>query len=125
MAYSPKGREVPEEVRQPHLPISYFLEGAGSTRKQFFWDHPNLKWSQARMRHDASHVRTDIGVFDVTRFRAKFNLQKMSILEINYTDDVCLMSDSMANLQSYVEMNECRKLDTFHLRCLRSILSIK
>uniref|UniRef100_A0A2H1WXI8 SFRICE_041042 n=1 Tax=Spodoptera frugiperda TaxID=7108 RepID=A0A2H1WXI8_SPOFR len=57
------------------------------------------------------NFRTDKGVFDVSRFKAKSKSQTLSILEILYADDVCLMSDSMANLQSYV--------DALHQSCQR------
>ncbi|KAJ0176190.1 hypothetical protein K1T71_008364 [Dendrolimus kikuchii] len=57
------------------------------------------------------NVRTDKGVFDLSRFKAKTKVWTMSVLEILYADDVCLMSDSMTNLQNYV--------DALHHSCQR------
>lgn len=48
------------------------------------------------------NFRTERGVFDISRFRARSKVQKISILEVLYADNVCLMSDSMAHLQDYV-----------------------
>ncbi|KAI8441503.1 hypothetical protein MSG28_015092 [Choristoneura fumiferana] len=47
--------------------------------------------------------RSERGVFDVSRFRARSKVRTTSILEVLYADDVCLMSDSMVHLQSYVD----------------------
>ncbi|KAI8440933.1 hypothetical protein MSG28_009230 [Choristoneura fumiferana] len=49
------------------------------------------------------NVRTERGVFDLSRFRAKSKVLKIPILEILYADDVCLMSHSLPDLQSYVD----------------------
>lgn len=57
------------------------------------------------------NVRMDKSVLDLTRFRAKHKVQQTSVLEILYADDVCLMADSMENLQRYVDNldDSCRK----------------
>ena len=47
--------------------------------------------------------RTDRSVFDLSRFRAKRLVTNLSILDILYADDVCLMADSVESLQDYVD----------------------
>ncbi|KAJ2940675.1 hypothetical protein O0L34_g14785 [Tuta absoluta] len=55
--------------------------------------------------------RTDKSVFDLSRFRAKRQVVKLSIRDILYADDVCLMADSIESLQTYVNSLQvsCRK----------------
>lgn len=57
------------------------------------------------------NVRTDKSVFDLSRFKAKRKTQQLSLLEVLYADDVCLMASSTEHLQQYLEKldQSCRK----------------
>lgn len=46
-------------------------------------------------------IKIDKGVFDISRLQ--YPLQQIFILQILYADDMCLISDSMAQLQGYVD----------------------
>ncbi|XP_063634609.1 uncharacterized protein LOC134805232 [Cydia splendana] len=56
-------------------------------------------------------VRSGKSVFDLSLFKSKTKTTKLSVLEILYADDVCLMADSMEALQSY--------MDALQRSCLR------
>ncbi|KAL4712408.1 hypothetical protein ACJJTC_001569 [Scirpophaga incertulas] len=67
--------------------------------------------------------RADKSVFDLSRFRTKRKCKKLSILEILYADDVCVMADSTEHLQDYINsLNAscCRRKLTFSLNNKRA-----
>lgn len=47
-------------------------------------------------------VRTDKGVFDLSRFRAKGKCNRIRILDVLYADDACFMASTPTALQSYM-----------------------
>lgn len=55
--------------------------------------------------------RTDKSVFNITRLRTKSRVNKLSILEILYADDVCMMANSAETLQTYMNLlnDSCRR----------------
>ncbi|KAL4716165.1 hypothetical protein ACJJTC_013942 [Scirpophaga incertulas] len=57
------------------------------------------------------NVRLDKSVFDLTRLKAKRKVHSVPVTEILYADDVCLMADSLDNLQTYLDNldHSCRK----------------
>ncbi|PZC85635.1 hypothetical protein B5X24_HaOG215905 [Helicoverpa armigera] len=57
------------------------------------------------------NVRMDKSVFNLSRFRAKRKVTTVSVAEIQYADDVCLMADSIADLQDCLDHldESCRK----------------
>ena len=57
------------------------------------------------------NVRTDKSVFDITRFRSKRTVHDVSILDVIYADDVCLMADQVCSLQLFLDhlFESCRK----------------
>lgn len=54
------------------------------------------------------NTRTDGGIFNLSRFRAKGKVRQRPVLEILYADDIYIMADSMSNLRQYMEDLEKR-----------------
>lgn len=62
---------------------------------------------QSCSNHVKLNVRTDKGVFNISRFRARSKVQEVSISDILYADDICLLSDNMVFLQKYLKETVC------------------
>ncbi|KAJ0183487.1 hypothetical protein K1T71_001463 [Dendrolimus kikuchii] len=56
-------------------------------------------------------VRCGKSVFDLSRFRAKRSVQELSLLDVLYADDVCLMANDVSSLQMFLDNldRSCRR----------------